>query len=60
MIKSNSIFSDSSLTAEIDKYSRHRVFNKGEVLMKPGDEIIFIPIVLKGNIRIIRQDENGQ
>ena len=60
MIKSNSIFSDAILHAEIEKYSRHRAFKKGEFIIKPGDEIVSIPIVLKGNIRIIREDENGQ
>lgn len=57
--KSNSIFSDPQLTEEIEKNARSRTFEKGEILVKPGDEIIFIPIVLKGSIRIIRQNEDG-
>ncbi len=59
MEKSNSIFTDPALNAEIEKNARIRAFKKGEVIMKPGDEIIFIPIVIKGNIRIIRQDLDG-
>ena len=27
--------------------------------MKPGDDVLFIPIVLKGSIRVIRQDADG-
>lgn len=59
VIKSNSIFSSPILIDEIEKCARYKSFSKGEVLVKPGDEIIFIPIVLKGSIRIIRQNEDG-
>lgn len=60
MIKSNSIFSDPDLNSEIEKNAKHKIIEKGEILIKQGDEIIFIPIVLKGSIRIIRQDLDGQ
>ena len=59
MIKNDSIFSDPNLNAEIEKNARKRAFKKGETLIKPGDEIIYIPIVLKGSIRVIRQDLDG-
>jgi CRP/FNR family transcriptional regulator len=59
MKKINSIFIDYDLNAEIEKNARRKEFKKGEVIVKPGDEIIFIPIVIKGNIRIIRQDLDG-
>lgn len=58
--KINSIFSDLSLCAEIEKNARIKLFKKGEILIKPGDQILFIPIVLKGSIRIIRQDLDDQ
>jgi CRP/FNR family transcriptional regulator len=60
MIKSNSIFSDPNLNLEIEKNAKQKIIQKGAVLIKPGDEIIFIPIVIKGSIRIIRQDLDGQ
>ena len=60
MIKSNSIFSDPNLNIEIEKNAKQKIIQKGAVLIKPGDEIIFIPIVIKGSIRIIRQDLDGQ
>ena len=59
MIKNNSIFSDPALVSEIEKNARYKSFSKGETLIKLGDEILFVPIVLKGSIRIIRQDEDG-
>ena len=60
MIKNDSIFSDPELNSEIEKNAKRKVIPKGTVLIKPGDEIIFIPIVVKGSIRIIRQDLDGQ
>lgn len=60
MIKHNPIFSDPELSSEIERNAKRKVIQKGSVLINPGDEIIFIPIVLKGSIRIIRQDPDGQ
>jgi len=59
MKKINSIFTDPDLNAEIEKNARNKFFKKGEIIITPGDEILFIPIVLKGSIRIIRQDLDG-
>lgn len=59
-IHHHTIFSDPELQAEIDKNARYKIFEKDEVITNPGEEIIFVPIVLKGSIRIIRQDEDGQ
>lgn len=60
MIKNNSIFSDPDLNSEIEKNAKRKIIPGGSVLIKPGDEIIFIPIVMKGSIRVIRQDMDGQ
>ncbi len=54
------IFSDPVLVAEIEKHSRVKVLQKDEVLSNPGDDIVFIPIVMKGSIRIVRVDEQGR
>lgn len=59
MTKTNSIFTDPNLIAEIEKYAKHKTFQKGEILINPGDEIVSIPLVLKGSIRIIRQNMDG-
>jgi CRP/FNR family transcriptional regulator, anaerobic regulatory protein len=60
VLKKISIFSDPDLSSEIEKNAKHKVIEKGDMLIRPGDDIVFIPIVLKGSIRIIRQDLNGQ
>lgn len=60
MVKSNSIFSNPELNSEIEKNAKRKLIPRGSVLIKPGDEISYIPIVVKGSIRVIRQDLEGQ
>jgi len=60
MLKNNTLFSDPDLNSEIEKNGKHKIIEKGALLIRPGDEIIFIPIVLKGSIRIIRQGLDAQ
>ena len=55
-----SIFSDPGLKVELQRYARKKTVPKDGVLINPGDEILFIPIVLKGSIRILRQEEGGK
>ena len=45
---------------EIEKNAKQKIIQKGAILIKPGDDIIFIPIIIKGSIRVIRQDLDGQ
>ena len=52
-------FIDSQLNAEIEKNSIIKTFAPNEVLMSPGDNINSIPIVLKGSIRIVLENDNG-
>ena len=52
-------FREPLLVEEIKKSARLKSFEKDETIMNPGDEILFIPIVLKGCIRILRSDEDG-
>ena len=56
----SSLFTDKELLSEIEKKSRQRAFPKDTIITKPGDEILFVPIVTKGSIRIIRQNNDGQ
>jgi len=56
----HNLFSDSGLIAEINVQSRKKKLAKEEVLIVPGDELIFVPIVLSGVLRIIREDEEGR
>lgn len=59
-IQEKLIFKDTALLDEINRYGRLKTVSKDEALINTGDEIVFIPIVLSGCIRIIRQDEEGR
>lgn len=54
------IFSDPQLIDEIHSKSRPKSLKKDEVLIFPGDQIVFVPILLSGAIRIVREDEEGR
>ena len=56
----NTIFTDASLLMEIKQYARVKHVAGGTVLMKPGDEVNFVPIVESGALRIIRENEDGK
>jgi CRP/FNR family transcriptional regulator len=55
----SSLFTDSKLNDEINKYCRHKHLDKDQIIMSPGDDIVFVPIVTKGAVRIMRQDDDG-
>ena len=54
------IFKDPRLSEEIEKYSRVKSVEKDTVLMSPGDEVFFLPIVKQGVLRIVRQNSEGK
>ena len=53
-------FKDKQLLAEFSKHARVKHFTADEVLMYAGDKIVFVPIVMKGSIRVIRVNEDGR
>lgn len=53
-------FTDKEFLSELKKFARQKTFAKDSVIISPGDEIQFIPIVIKGSIRVIRQDQKDQ
>ena len=57
---SNIIFKDPQLLSEFNKHARLKHFSAEDVLMYPGDKIVFVPIVIKGSIRVIRVNEDGR
>jgi len=57
---SNSLFSNQHLVEELTSKSRQKKLADGDVLILPGDELIFVPIVLSGALRIVREDEEGR
>ncbi|WP_374163680.1 Crp/Fnr family transcriptional regulator [Arcticibacter sp. MXS-1] len=55
-----SLFTDPVLKEAIRKFTRTRKIKKDETLFTPGDKVIFIPIVQKGVLRIVREDNEGR
>lgn len=56
----NSIFSNPQLIEEITSKSRQKKLANDDVLFFPGDELVFVPVVLSGALRIVREDEEGR
>jgi CRP/FNR family transcriptional regulator len=56
----NSLFSNPLLIEEINSKSRRKTLIKDEVLIVPGDILVFVPIVLSGALRIVREDDEGR
>lgn len=56
----NTIFTDQRLLDELDKYARQKSVEKDTVLMTPGSDIVFVPIVTKGVLRIVRENDEGR
>jgi len=53
------LFTDKNLQHEVDAVAIHKTIPAQFILMNPGDIIRYIPIVLKGSLRIILQNPNG-
>jgi CRP/FNR family transcriptional regulator, anaerobic regulatory protein len=56
----NSFFSNPLLIEEIISKSRKKTLANEDVLILPGDVLVFVPIVLRGALRIVREDEEGR
>jgi CRP/FNR family transcriptional regulator len=54
------VFSDPRLLDEISRFTKVKNVVKDTVLITPGDTIVFLPIVQKGVLRIVRQDNEGK
>jgi CRP/FNR family transcriptional regulator len=54
------IFSDPNLLAELKKFTRIKHLKQDDVLITPGDKVLFVPIVQTGVLRIVRQGEDGR
>lgn len=55
-----SIFTDRQLIEEMERFGRTRTIRKESLLMSPGDDVVFVPIVISGVLRILRQNEDGK
>ncbi len=54
------IFKDPHLLSEINKFGRVRSVEKDTILISPGQEVFFLPVVLQGILRIVRQNAEGK
>src|SRR5271166_6043745 len=54
------LFTDPRLLGEIENFTRIKKIKAGDVLISPGDKIVFLPIVLRGVLRIIRQGDDDK
>ena len=59
-MQENIPFKDTKLKAEFAKYAKMKHFAKDEVIIFPGSKVVYVPIVAKGSIRVIREDEDGR
>lgn len=53
------MFKDVKLEKEFTAHAKSMHFMEGTVIMEPGQYIKFIPIVIKGCIRVLRVDKSG-
>lgn len=49
-----------NLIAEIDKVGTFKQLDAGEEMMRPGMYVNYIPIILSGSLKILRQDDDGR
>ncbi|WP_442787224.1 Crp/Fnr family transcriptional regulator [Flavobacterium suncheonense] len=57
--ESYSYLFEDALLEEIAKVGKYRTFAADEILMEIGETIKFMPILLNGAVKIMREDENG-
>lgn len=56
----DNIFTDKRLLDEIKQFARVKSIKRDSILIAPGDDIYFVPIVQSGVLRIIRQNDEGR
>jgi len=60
LLKKLSFFTDPGLKEELLTYGQVHSFNKGDVIVRDGQYVKFLPIVLKGAIRVYQQKEDRE
>jgi len=59
-IKNNfPVLSEPDLLQEMEKYCVYRNVQEGDNLIEIGDEVLFIPLITKGTVKVVREDDNG-
>jgi CRP/FNR family transcriptional regulator len=50
---------DDALIEEMSKVSTLRSFKKNDIIIDVGQELAFVPLLLSGNIKVMREDDDG-
>jgi len=50
---------EANLLAEIENIGTIREVKKGDIFVDLGEQIKFIPLIVKGSVKVVREDENG-
>jgi CRP/FNR family transcriptional regulator len=50
---------ESELINEIDKNKTIKKFKENDIIIEVGQEVLFLPFVIEGAIKVIREDNNG-
>lgn len=50
---------EQKLIEDVYNVSNHRILMEGDAIINYGDPIKFMPLLLKGAIKVFREDENG-
>lgn len=50
---------DSETINNISNCALLKTFNKGEIIIDIGQNLEFIPLLIEGNIKVMREDDNG-
>lgn len=51
---------EEDLIKEIDKNKSIRKFAEGDIIIEAGQEVKFLPFVIEGAIKVLREDPNGE
>jgi CRP/FNR family transcriptional regulator len=60
ILKKLNFFTEPGFKEELLKHGRTASFNKGDVIVRDGQYVKFLPIVLKGSIRVFQQSEDRE
>lgn len=53
-------FKDSKFLEDLNKVAIKQLFEEEKTILEHGSEVAFIPLVTKGSIRVLREDESGK
>lgn len=53
-------FLELKLIEEIEQHGKHMSFKEGDIIIDYNKQIKFMPLIITGNIRVMRKDEEGR